>query len=42
MAMEILDITDDAIRELRNAGWIIKAPYFRNGQPVFLVIKLPA
>lgn len=40
MAMEIVDMTDDAARDLRNSGWIIKAPYFRDGKPVFLVIKL--
>ncbi|MDE1714774.1 MULTISPECIES: hypothetical protein [Chromobacterium] len=41
MSMEITDMTDDAAKHLREGGWIIKAPYFRNGQPVFLVIKLP-
>lgn len=40
MAMELVDITDDAARELRKTGWIIKAPFFRNGQPVFVAIKV--
>ena len=42
MTMEVVDMTDDAINERRASGWIIKAPFFRDGQAVFLVIKLPA
>ena len=42
MTMEVVDMTDDTINELRASGWIIKAPFFRDGQAVFLVIKLPA
>lgn len=41
MSMEITDMTDDAADDLRASGWIIKSPYFRDGKPVFLVIKLP-
>ncbi|WP_268753725.1 hypothetical protein [Chromobacterium vaccinii] len=41
MTMEITEITDAAADDLRASGWIIKSPFFRDGQPVFLVIKLP-
>ncbi|WP_280954727.1 hypothetical protein [Paludibacterium denitrificans] len=39
MAMELIDVTDEAVFELRSAGWVIKSPIFRNGQVVFPVFK---
>lgn len=39
MAIELIHMTDEAVRELRANGWIIKAPYFRNGEPVFVAVK---
>ncbi|WP_275405019.1 hypothetical protein [Crenobacter caeni] len=40
MAMELLDLNDEAARELRKTGWIIKCPFFRNGQAVFVAVKV--
>ncbi|MTD34074.1 hypothetical protein [Paludibacterium denitrificans] len=39
MAMELIEVTDEAVFELRSAGWVIKSPIFRNGQVVFPVFK---
>ena len=39
MSIQITDLTDATVHWLRTHGWIIKAPHFVAGRPVFTAIR---